>query len=111
MSNDLLGDALAGIGAGVAAYGLLELAKEPSSTRTVIEYEPVEIYACEECGGLFVTGYGPDNILESAGDDSEAHRDGECPACGAEEPDMEHVTTHYSKTRRGRNGTADGEQE
>lgn len=110
MSDDIVTDALAGAGAAVVAYGLYELFAEPRSERVIIDYEQVKIYACEECGAIFAPGYGPNNIFESADDDSEAHRDGECPACGAEGPDMEHVTTEYVERRRDHAGT-DGSAE
>jgi hypothetical protein len=51
----------------------------------------MEMYSAECCGTVFVPGHGPDNIHEKDNSEYAAYREGDCPSCGAEKPDMDLV--------------------
>lgn len=51
----------------------------------------MEIYISECCGGVFVPGFGPDNIhkINDPNEDTyHGERHGDCPACGKQTPKM-----------------------
>lgn len=54
-----------------------------------------ELWACTGCGGVFIPGQGPDDIMADDDPDSPygAFRDGPCPSCGELNPPMQAVRT------------------
>lgn len=56
--------------------------------------EVAEVYSCSRCGGLFIPGNADhDNLFET--ENGRTQREGECPSCGYEKPEMEYLGSVY----------------